>query len=340
MTRFVCTSNHGFAPYAVEELRRRFPDASLRMIAPGEVFELSADGGRDEILARIRRDEPIFLRHIQPVDRAVPIAGGPDDLGPIAAFVRDMAGKFKGRRTAVHIRRKEGTPFVCAVAEAKAAADAALREIGAEPSQQSPGIILSVYASDSELLIGAGTPEEMLSDWPGGAIRFRREDGQISRAKFKLLEAERAFGLRLDAHERALDIGAAPGGWTSLLLERGLDVTAVDPADLHPSLAGHPRVTWLKRNAGDVSFAPRTFDLLVCDMSWDPATMAKVVLRHAPALKAGAEAVVTVKLLHRKPFQTIRNVSDQLERAFDIRRAKQLFHNRDEITLYLIHRGE
>jgi len=339
MTRFVCTANHGFAQYAMEELRRLLGRASFRMIVPGEVFELSAECGRDELLDKIGRAEPIFLRHIQPVDRALPIAGGPDDLEALAAFVREMAGRLRGRRTAAHIRRKEGSPFKLAVAEAKAAMDAALREIGAEPALQSPDLILSVFAADGELLIGAGTAEEMLSDWPGGAIRFRREDGQISRAKFKLLEAERVFGLRLDRHERALDIGAAPGGWTSLLLERGLDVTAVDPANLHPSLVGHPRVTWIKRNAGDVSFAPGTFDLLVCDMSWDPATMAKLVLRLAPSLKAGAEAIVTVKLLHRKPMQTIRNVTEQLGQVFDIRRAKQLFHNRDEITLYLICRG-
>jgi 23S rRNA (cytidine2498-2'-O)-methyltransferase len=339
MTRLVCTANHGFAPYALEELRRLFPRASFRLIVPGEVFELSAEEGREEVLGKINASEPIFLRHIQPVDRALPITGGADDLAALAAVVRDLSDTFRGRRTAVHIRRKEGTPFPHAVADAKAAADAALREIGAEPAMQSPERILSVFADEEELLIGAGTAEEMLSDWPGGAVRFRREDGQISRAKFKLLEAERTFGLRLDRHERALDIGAAPGGWTSLLLERGLDVTAVDPADLHPSLVGHPRVTWLKRNAGDVSFAPGTFDLLVCDMSWDPATMAKLVLRLAPSLKAGAEAIVTVKLLHRKPMRTIRNITEQLEQVFDVLRAKQLFHNRDEITLYLRYRG-
>jgi 23S rRNA (cytidine2498-2'-O)-methyltransferase len=291
------------------------------------------------MLGAIRRSEPIFLRHIQPVDRVLPIAGGADDLAALAAVVRDMSEAFRGRRIAVHIRRKEGSPFAHPVAEAKSALDAALREIGAEPAMRSPERMLSVFADDAELLIGIGTAEEMLSDWPGGAIRFRREDGQISRAKFKLLEAERTFGLRLDRHERALDIGAAPGGWTSLLLERGLDVTAVDPADLHPSLVGHPRVTWLKRNAGDVSFAPGTFDLLVCDMSWDPATMAKLVLRLAPSLKPGAEAIVTIKLLHRKPMQTIRNITEQLAKAFDVLRAKQLFHNRDEITLYLKYRG-
>lgn len=338
MTRFICTANHGFAAYALEELRRLLAGASFRMLEPGAVFETSVPAGRDETLARVRAAELIFLRHIQPVDREWPISGEEDALLQLAEMIRSQPELFAGRRTAVHFRRSEDSPCRCAAGAVKAALDDALREIGAEPELKAPDLIVSIFAADT-LTAGWGTAEELLSDWPGGAVRFRREDGLISRAKFKLLEAERTFGLHFEQHERALDIGAAPGGWTSLLLERGLDVTAVDPADLHPSLIGHPRVMWLKKKAGDVIFPPGTFDLLVCDMSWNPETMARLVLRLAPSLKAGAEAIVTVKLLTRKPLQTIRSVIGQLRQTFEVRRAKQLFHNRDEITLYLIYRG-
>ena len=92
-----------------------------------------------------------------------------------------------------------------------------------------------------------GAPEDMLSDWPGGAVRFQREEGQISRAKFKLLEAEREFGLHYAKYQQALDIGAAPGGWTSLLLERGLRVTPSIQQSLHPTLLAYPTLTYLKR---------------------------------------------------------------------------------------------
>ncbi|MBW7458995.1 SAM-dependent methyltransferase, partial [Paenibacillus sepulcri] len=207
-----------------------------------------------------------------------------------------------------------------------------------EPAMQSPDLILSIYAGPEEFYVGWGTPEEQLSDWPGGAIRFQREDGQISRAKFKLLEAERTFKLDFAEYGEALDIGAAPGGWTHLLLDRGLRVTSVDPADLHPSLASYHRLTYLKKNASDVKFNPETFDLLVCDMSWSPMQMAKLVLEQIDALSPGATAIITLKLMHKKPLQTIRDVIAKLESAFVLIKAKQLFHNRDEITLYLIKR--
>ena len=42
--------------------------------------------------------------------------------------------------------------------------------------------------------------------------------------------------------------------------------------------------------------------------------------------------------MHKKPLQTIRDVIAKLETAFELRKAKQLFHNRDEITLYLVKR--
>ncbi len=336
--RFIGTANHGFANFAMEELRRLFPGIAFQQLVAGEVFSAEAAAERDEALMAIRAREPIFLRHVQPVDRTLPITGGADDLQHLSDMVRYAASSFEDRRTAVHIRRTEKSPFPYSPADTKAVLDAVLTEIGSEPVVQEAEMILSVYATGDQLLAGWGTPDEMLSDWPGGAVRFQREEGQISRAKFKLLEAERAFGLRLGAYAQALDIGAAPGGWTSLLLERGTAVTAIDPAELHPSLAGHPRLTYLKRNASEAKLAAESFDLLVCDMSWSPMLMVKLVLELERALKPGAEAIITVKLMHKKPMQTIRDVIAKLETAFVLNRAKQLFHNRDEITLYLTRR--
>ena len=336
--RFIGTANHGIANYAMEELRRLFPGIAYQQLAAGEVFAAEVPADKDEVLAAIRANEPIFLRHVQPIDRTLPITGGADDLQHLSDMLRNAALMFKGRSTAVHIRRTEKSPFPYSAADAKAVLDAVLAEIGSEPVVQEPDRILSIYATGDQLLAGWGSPDEMLSDWPGGAVRFQREEGQISRAKFKLLEAERNFGLRLSAYREALDIGASPGGWTSLLLERGAAVTAIDPAELHPSLIDHPRLTYLKRNAGDVKLAAESYDLLVCDMSWSPMLMVKLVLELERALKPGADAIITVKLMHKKPMQTIRDVTLKLEAAFTLNRAKQLFHNRDEITLYLTKR--
>lgn len=335
MSQWIGTANQSYASYAMEELRRLIEGAAFTQLAAGEVFLMNSPQSRETTLRAIHQQEPIFLRHVQPVDRTIEIAGNANDLEQLSEMVRHAVLTFENKRTAVHIRRTSNTAYLYSAADTKAVLDAVLEEIGAEPVVQQPEIIIAIYAAVNELYIGFGTPSDMLSDWPGGAVRFQREEGQVSRAKFKLLEAEREFGLNYAKHQKALDVGAAPGGWTSLLLERGLRVTAVDPADLHPSLLEYPTLTYLKRNASDVKFDAGSFDLLVCDMSWSPMLMCKLVLDLEPALAKGATAIITVKLMHRKPLQTIRDVISRLETEFALQKAKQLFHNREEITLYL-----
>ena len=93
----------------------------------------------------------------------------------------------------------------------------------------------------------------------------------------------------------------------------------------------------LKKNAGDVRFREGEFDLLVCDMSWSPKLMSRLVSDLLYSLQSGGTAVVTVKLLHKKPLALIKEVIDTFERSrMQIQRSKQLFHNREEITLYMI----
>lgn len=37
-SRFICTANHGFAPYAQEELRRTFGAVKSTVLVPGEIL--------------------------------------------------------------------------------------------------------------------------------------------------------------------------------------------------------------------------------------------------------------------------------------------------------------
>ncbi|MEK3881323.1 SAM-dependent methyltransferase [Paenibacillus sp. PL2-23] len=335
MSQWIGTSNQTYAPYAIEELRRLLPGASFTQLAAGEVFMMECPMEREEVLALIREREPIFLRHIQPVDRSMRVSGSAADLEGLSEMIRNARLMFMDKRTAVHIRRNVKSAFHYSASDTKALLDAVLEEWDAEPVVQQPEVVISIYAADDQLYVGFAPPADMLSDWPGGAVRFQREEGQVSRAKFKLLEAERTFGLQYSDYRSAVDIGAAPGGWTSLLLERGLRVTAIDPADMHPSLLSHPLLTHLKQNASDAKLPLQGFDLLVCDMSWSPMLMSRLVLDLKESLKEGADAIVTVKLMHRKPLQTIREVMERLSTAFHVRKAKQLFHNREEITLHL-----
>jgi hypothetical protein len=46
-----------------------------------------------------------------------------------------------------------------------------------------------------------------LSDWAGGVRRFAREEGQLSRSEFKLLEAFEVFDISVPQKGLALDLG-------------------------------------------------------------------------------------------------------------------------------------
>lgn len=337
MTAFIATANPGFAPYAMEELRRRFPGVALSGLAPGETFRLQHDEYNDEeLIAALRRDELIFLRHVFPVTEEIAMPASPEETAAaLARFAASRSADAKGSAVAVQVRKSQDSPFPFSSAEARDLMTPILRGAGAETVARDARWILSVYAVKKAIYFGWSAPRDNLSDWPGGAVRFRREEGLISRAAFKLLEAETTFDLPLTRFSSALDLGAAPGGWTSVLLERGVRVTAVDPAEMHPSLSGHPMLRHLRQNAAELSFRPGSFDLLVCDMSWDPHHTCKIVTQLAPALTAGASGLITLKLMYRKPLQTIADLLAAYGESFEIRRVKQLFHNRDEVTIWV-----
>lgn len=71
-------------------------------------------------------------------------------------------------------------------------------------------------------------------------MRRAQDGGQISRAHFKLEQIDQRFRL-VEPHQRVLELGAAPGGWTHYLedkLQGGL-LIAVDPLPIAASQDTH-----------------------------------------------------------------------------------------------------
>ncbi|WP_325176618.1 SAM-dependent methyltransferase [Paenibacillus alkalitolerans] len=330
---WVGTCNRGSFSYASEELRRQFESIRVRKISDGDVFRFDVGADEKQVLDSIVRRPPVFLRHLQPIHLEVALQGDDSDLPRIREAVRGADWELNVLRVAVQARKAEGSQPPYTPLQVKQAIDEALVSVfAAEPTVHQMEKIISVFLTPAQALIGCSGPDDNLSSWSGGAVHFRKEDGDISRAKFKLMEAELAFGLDFSAFRNALDIGAAPGGWSSFLLERGLSVTAIDPAAMHPSLMKHPKFIYLNKNASEVLLRDKSFDLIVCDMSWEPRRMAQLVSELLEALAPGGTVVSTVKLMHGKPFATLRHVQAVFEPKLKLARAKQLFHNREELT--------
>jgi len=166
-------------------------------------------------------------------------------------------------------------------------------------------------------------------------MHFKKSENDISRAKYKLMEAIAVFHIDMRSFRSALDLGAAPGGWTSVLLEHGLQVTAVDTGDMDDRLYKYPGFRFIKTNASELELAKDSFDLLTSDVSWNPKNTARLIVNASEYLKAGGTAVVTLKLMGDKVRKTIKEVLVLYKEVFEILEVRQLFHNRDEVTLYL-----
>ncbi len=163
---------------------------------------------------------------------------------------------------------------------------------------------------------------------------FNYED-RLNRSQLKLREALHYFNVDLKKTRNALDIGAAPGGFSKELSKYKIKVTAVDPADLDSSLKNDKNITHLKIRAED--FKPKEeFDLLVNDMNLHPNDSAKVVLGLCKFLKSNAVCIVTIKCPTKNVFYYMDNIENLLKKCFREFEFKHLLHNKMEITMKAI----
>jgi 23S rRNA (cytidine2498-2'-O)-methyltransferase len=93
-----------------------------------------------------------------------------------------------------------------------------------------------------------------------------------------------------------VDLGAAPGSWTYLALNRGAHVTAVDRSPLRQDLMNHPRLRFMRGDAFQFK-PPLPVDWLLCDVVAAPERSAELLLRWLRN-RWCRHFVVTLKLKH------------------------------------------
>jgi 23S rRNA (cytidine2498-2'-O)-methyltransferase len=287
---------------------------------------------------RWRTSPPIFVRHICPIHVTVPLAGTHKDVTILERTVKaELAELIEPDWTfSVQARLLIEMPYR-KFAVNVALSDALELLTGAVLNTAVPDQILSVIITEQMAYLGLSLAIHNLSDWAGGMHHFAREEGQISRAEFKLLEALSVFQITLPPNGVCLDLGAAPGGWTRVLRQQEQYVTAVDPGKLHPSLQAdrnvrHKQVTAEAYLADD----PDPFDLIVNDMRMDARDSARLMVEYGRCLYRPQGAIImTFKLPEENREPVLDHAFNILRPVYTIAGARQLFHNRSEITVYL-----
>ncbi|HYF84503.1 MAG TPA: SAM-dependent methyltransferase [Clostridia bacterium] len=331
---FVITASAQYFNQGLSELQEI--DGSVRVVKLLEngVAIIETKLEKLDFIQAVKAKKPVFIRHMNAVDYIIDLeADGPQKTADAVKQYRSRISE--GQRIAVQVRKGLGD-YPYSSIDVKSAVDAVLTDsMGAIPEVKEPEQIISILLWSEKCCIGLGTPDDNISDWSGGMIHYKKSENDVSRAKYKLMEAIEVFNIEMGGFRYALDLGAAPGGWTSVLLEHGLQVTAVDTGDMDARLFKYPNFKFIKANAAELELKNDSFDLMTSDISWNPKNTARLINNASVYLKSGGTAVITLKLMGDKVRKTIKEVLTIYKEVFEVLAVKQLFHNREEVTLYL-----
>ncbi len=355
----IVTAQQEFIDTAFDELKR-FNKKLLygELLAPGILLcTLPRDAHPHDLTSLTRQaiqQRPIFVRHLAPVQAVIHLSNTENDLGELALAIANLptfALLERGHRFAVQTRLLQTDLEAARAGSNKHSyssghvnqllAEAIAEETGAVESIKKPQVIVSLLCTMEKAYLGISLTTDNLSDWPGGARHFAHLPEQISRSEFKLLEALEVFGVTIPSQGLALDLGAAPGGWTRMLLETGMQVVAVDPAKLDARLSRQPHLEHYRGYAEEYLEEAikrrRKFNVITNDMRMDAREAARLLIQASACLLSDGFIISVLKLPHETseidPLKNLNEALSLLQRHFAIVQARQLFHNRQEVTV-------
>lgn len=369
-TGLLCYCRPGFEPELAGELTDRAAEAGLGGYARterGSGYAVFAGDDGDALSRALPFDDLIFarqklrliaeLRDLDPKDRIAPM------LDALAAFRGSDASRDSASEDALAVRSRlaslpQKPGFGTLVVEhpdsdaakplaglARSFGNAlrpALRKAGllsAQDDDRLPRLHVCFVAGDHAFLADSDPRDS--APWPMGVPRLKMHADAPSRSALKL---EEALLVLLGADERrrllregmrAADLGAAPGGWTWVLTRHKLQVTAIDNGPLRPHVMDTGLVQHLRAD-GFAWHPTKPLDWMVCDMVEQPS---RVAARMAEWFREGwcRHAIFNLKLPMKKRWQETRLCLDrfasQAGKPLTIR-AKQLYHDREEITVF------
>jgi len=342
----ICYCRAGFEPELAAELTARAAEAGYTGHArterdSGHVLFVADDATslspalpwRELVFARQKLLLIAELRALATQDRITPM---------LEALALHAPGARFGELVVEHPDSDAGKPLSGLARAFGNALRPALRKkgiLGASDDAALPRLHVCFVAGD-HAFIASSDPDDS-APWPLGIPRLRLHRDAPSRSALKL---EEALLILLDGDERqrllrpgmrAADLGAAPGGWTWILARHGLRVSAIDNGPLRQHVLDTGLVEHLR--ADGFQWQPRQpLDWMVCDMVEQPRRVAE---RMATWFREGwcRHAVFNLKLPMKKRWDETRLCLAILQQDAGVPlhvRAKQLYHDREEITVF------
>lgn len=330
----LATCPRGWERPARQELRRLLPGAEVRSLHIGGnlIAWLSPDHELEAALATLAQQTTYTIARVTPVQVRVRVSRGREALRTLSRAARMLPPPDPALSFRVACDRRGDHDFSARDVEL-ALADLFVHDGRPPVDLRDPAQVLSVEIFQDVGFLGMNPAGHLLRKHLRRMRLWAPGERPINRAELKLREAIEEFALELPPRGRALDLGAAPGGWTRELMRHMAEVVAVDPADLDPRVAALPGVTHLRARIEEL--APEElgrFDVLTNDMNLEPLASARMMVQFAPLLVPGGLAIMTIKFPTRRRERHVREAREVLVRAYDQMRVATMPHNAREIT--------
>lgn len=320
----------GVAGYAVT----REGTALVRFVCPEE-------GEAQLLMRRLDFQSLIFVRQwalgswldVPAEDRITPIITACAQ-GPLAsALWLETADTNDGKAMAA-LTKKLGRPLESAL----------LKTRFLRPNKADAPRLHICFESGERIFVGWSWANNA-APWPMGIPRLKVPREAPSRSTLKLEEAWHHFiprdqwDRRLAPGMQAVDLGAAPGGWTWQMVNRHMKVIAVDNGPMNRALMDSGQVEHVE--ADGYLFKPRApVQWMVCDIVDKPARSSALLARW---ISRGwcREAIVNFKLPMKRRYYEVLQCMEHVQAAMDeagIRgtiACKQLYSDREEVTCHV-----
>jgi len=336
---FLLSNATGWDGQARHELRRLLPDATVEsLFLRGNIIVRSPEPV-GTVLDRLREADTRYLGHIIPVQVRLAIGPGARQVACIADAARLLTPADLTRSFCVRCVRRGmhdfGSPELTL-----AVADVFVDSSGPPVDLKRPEQVCSVEIFQEAVWLGMNAVEDLPVKTMRAGRKWAPGNRPVSRAEHKLREVLRYWDLRLPSEGRALDLGAAPGGWTRVLAGRVAEVVAVDPGELDERVLALPNVTHLRCHTDELDQdAIGRFDVIVNDMNMHPDASARLMCEVATLVEPGAPAVMTVKFFTPRWSRHVDEAMGILEREYEDIQVRRMPHNASETSLVMRRRA-
>jgi tRNA(Ser,Leu) C12 N-acetylase TAN1 len=336
LSLLLITTGAGHEGACRRELERLLPGSRAEPLFLKGNLLLESPLSVEEVVALLDEADTECVGRVIPVDLRVRTGRGREQLAALCEAAATLLKIGPGDSFLARCQRRGQHGFTSQEAAATVGAFVAERT-QARVDFEDPEWVFAIEIFQDVAFLGLFPASLFLRKELRRTRKYPPGERPLNRAQKKLEEIIARFGIELAPDMRALDLGAAPGGWTRVLAGHVREVIAVDPGDLDPQVLALPGVThWPVR--GDALLERPDlgrFDLIANDMNREPTESAQLMCALAPALVPGGWGVMTIKFVTGRQRQHVREATTILGQVYTDLQVRKMPHNARETTVVM-----